>query len=46
MIGYAAKKPKWRAKESAVAEARWSDSYEGIVERAHDYLKACKPKKL
>jgi len=46
MTGYATKKPKWRAEERATNEAGQPDPYDGIDERARDYLKARKPKKL
>ena len=30
MIGYAAKKVKWREEERATAKARWPNSYDGL----------------
>jgi hypothetical protein len=42
MIGYAGHKPRWRAKERARAEAGEPDPYEGLDERAKDFLKGRK----
>jgi hypothetical protein len=46
MIGYASHKPRWWAEERARAKAGELDSYEGLDERANDFLKGRKPKKL
>jgi hypothetical protein len=46
MMGYVSKRPRWRAEERALAEARWEDPYSDCDERAHDLLKGCVPKKL
>jgi hypothetical protein len=46
MTGYAAKRPQWRAEERALAEAGLPDPYVDCDERARDFPKGCKPKKL
>jgi hypothetical protein len=46
MIGYPGHKPRWRAEERARVEAGEPDPYEGLDERAKDFLKGRKPKKL
>jgi hypothetical protein len=46
MTGYAAKRPWWRAEERALAEARLPNPYVDCDERARDFLKGRKPKKL
>jgi hypothetical protein len=46
MTGYAGKKPGWRAKERARAEAGLPDPYEGFDERVQDFLYGRRLKKL
>jgi len=46
MIGYAAKRPKWRQEEREAAEAGLDNPFEGVVERARDFFYASRPKKL
>jgi hypothetical protein len=46
MTGYAAKRLQWQAKERALAKARLQDPHADHDERARDFLKGHKPKKL
>jgi hypothetical protein len=46
MIGYASKRPRWRAEERALADAGQEDPYSDCDERARDFLKGHMPKKL
>jgi hypothetical protein len=46
MMGYADKRPRWRAEERALAEARQEDPYSDYDERARDFLKGRVSKKL
>jgi hypothetical protein len=46
MMGYAGKRPRWRAEGRALAEAGQEDPYSDYDERARDFLKGRMPKKL
>jgi len=46
MIGYTAKRKKWRQEEREAAAAGLEDPFEGIPERGHDFFNARRPKKL
>ena len=46
MIGYTAKRKKWRKEEMEAAAAGLENPFEGVDERGCDYFNARRPKKL